>query len=127
MMRSASFDGKRDASSNDDISSLNSDLVQARFRAKKNHNQNKSGSQLSNSNSDYGSDKSSEMEVLSEDEQVNEILRRHSVLLRKPSAKPVDVETQTEFCVQNAVMSSDVGTQTRLDSDMREKIQDTRR
>ena len=93
MMRSASFDGKRDASSNDDISSLNSDLVQARFRAKKNHNQNKSGSQLSNSNSDYGSDKSSEMEVLSEDEQVNEILRRHSVLLRKSSSKPMDVET----------------------------------
>lgn len=68
MMRGASFDGKRDASSNDDISSLNSDLVQPRFRAKKNHRHNKSGSQLSNSDIDYQNEESSEMEVLSEDE-----------------------------------------------------------
>ena len=66
MMRGASFDQKRDSSINDDISSMNSDFVQPRFRPKKNHSQNNSGSQLSES--DLGSDESSEMEVLSEDE-----------------------------------------------------------
>lgn len=57
----------------DDISSLNSDFVQPRFGRKK-----LNGSSGSSSVTET-SEESSEMEAFSEDEEINEIIRRHSV------------------------------------------------
>ena len=67
MVRKESYDNEshlmmvRNSSADDDISSVNSDFIKPRFRNKNNMSQN-------DDYDDYGSDESSEMEVISEDE-----------------------------------------------------------
>ena len=91
---------------NDDVSSLNSDFIQPRFRGDKN-------------NSDGSDEDSSEMEAISNDEEVNEMLRQHrkSFLFSAPMIKTTEIETQTEpVHIAKLCIALNIGTQTEEDS-----------
>ena len=87
---------------NDDVSSLNSDFIQPRFLGGKN-------------NSDGSGEDSSEMEAMSNDEEVKELLRQHrkSFLFSAPVTKTTEIETQTEpVHIAKLCIALNVGTQT---------------